>query len=93
MSPRGRPAGSRSSPDRKHPNPPTKVASARVTPHVYAQIAAQAEGAGMTVNGFLGQYLARRWPCKCAECVDARRLLRRLMRDRSAKHVVSAPDA
>ncbi len=93
MSPRGRPAGALSSPDRKHPNPPTKVANARVTPHVYAQIAARAEAEGLSVNAFLGRYLSRRWPCKCGECVDARRKLRKLMRDRSATHVVSAPDA
>ncbi len=90
---RGRPFGALSDPDRKHPNPPTKTASARVTPHVYAQIAAEAEAAGMTVNAFLGQHLARRWACKCDECVVARRKLRRLRRDRSASYVVSSSDA
>lgn len=93
MARRGRPRGALSAPDRKLPNPATKVASARVTSHVYAQIAAEAETEGMTVNAFLGGHLSRRWACKCDECVVARRKLRRLRRERGVNYTVVDPDA
>ncbi len=82
MTKRGRPHGAKSSPDRKLPNPPTALVSARVTPHVFARIEAEAEASAVTPSRLVGEAIAKRWACRCPECIEARRRLRKLLRER-----------
>jgi hypothetical protein len=86
---KGRPKGSRTAPEKRKPitEGDTRIVSARVTTHVARMLAADAEQRGLDAGTLLAQTVARRWPCKCDECVTLRRDLRRWERQRQGHRV------
>ncbi len=87
---RGRPVGSKTAPEKRKPvtSADTQIVSARVTAHVAAMLAADAEQRGVDPGTLLAETVARRWPCACGECVELRRAMRKWRRQRRPVRVV-----